>query len=142
MDWPRVTYADIYNYLIHTPSQYTHETLKAYKSMEGYTLYNYFINGWVSNISVRRMESSTRHYVFTAMVKHSQSLSAPPLKVWVGFRYNGEVLCAHCTCMAGVGEACSQIAAVLLLLRQTPSSDSTSHVPHYHVPGCNRISKM
>ena len=24
----------------------------------------------------------------------------------------GEVVCAHCTCMAGIGEPCSQIAAL------------------------------
>ena len=28
--WPNVSYADIYNYLINTPSEYTHEMLKAY----------------------------------------------------------------------------------------------------------------
>ena len=26
---------------------------------------------------------------------------------------NGEILCAHCTCMAGLGEACSNISALL-----------------------------
>ena len=26
---------------------------------------------------------------------------------------NGETLCGHCTCMAGLGEACSHVAAVL-----------------------------
>ena len=36
IDWPSVSYADIYNYLINTPSEYTHEMLKAYKSMDGH----------------------------------------------------------------------------------------------------------
>ena len=31
---PDVLYADIYNYLILTPSTYTHEQLKAYKSLD------------------------------------------------------------------------------------------------------------
>ena len=35
VDWHKVAYADMYNYLIHTPSQYTHKTLKANKSMDG-----------------------------------------------------------------------------------------------------------
>ena len=77
MEWPSVAYADIYNYLINTVSEYTHEMLKAYKSMDGY---NFFVNGWVSGILVTLIEGSHK-YLFTATVKHSQTLSAPPLKV-------------------------------------------------------------
>ena len=109
IDWPSVSYADIYNYLINTPSEYTHEMLKAYKSMDGY---NFFVNGWVSNVVVTQIEGR-QHYLFTATVKHSQTLSATPLKVWVGCKSNGEVVAARCTCMAGIGEAYSHIAAVL-----------------------------
>ena len=109
IDWPSVSYADIYNYLINTPSEYTHEMLKAYKSMDGY---NFFVNGWVSNVVVTQIEGR-QHYLFTATVKHSQTLSATPLKVWIGCKSNGEVVAAHCTCMVGIGEACSHIAAVL-----------------------------
>ena len=40
-------------------------------------------------------------------------MSDPPLAPWVGVRYSGTVVCAHCNCMAGAGEACSHIAALL-----------------------------
>ena len=49
-------------------------------------------------------------------VKHSQCLSAAPAKPWVAVKTEGTVVLAHCTCMAGLGEACSHIAAVLFLL--------------------------
>ena len=52
-------------------------------------------------------------YVFTALVKHSQRLSAVSLKVWVAIKHNGEIICANCTCMAGLGETCSGVAALL-----------------------------
>ena len=48
-DWPNVEYPDIYNYLIETPSLYTKESLKAYKSLDGY---KYYCDGRVSKVSV------------------------------------------------------------------------------------------
>lgn len=67
----------------------------------------------MSNLNVTKTSSRPANYLFLANVKHSQSLSSPSLKVWVAFKASGEVLSAHCTCMAGLGEACSHIAAVL-----------------------------
>ena len=111
-EWPDLMYADIYNYLILTPSLYTHEQLKSYKSLEAY---NQFVNGWVSNIVVTMSTATdkTKIYLFTALVKHSQSLSLPSLKFWVVIKQSGTVVCAHCNCMAGYGEVCSHVAAVL-----------------------------
>ena len=109
-EWTEVSFADIYNYLILMPSFCTHEQLKAYKSMDGY---NFFINGWVSNIIVLAIKTRPKNYVLMGSVKHSQMLSAPPLKTWVALNQTGEVMCAQCTCMAGIGEACSHIAALL-----------------------------
>ena len=47
---------------------------------------------------------------------HSQRLGDPPLRPWISIKLDGEVVCAHCTCMAGVGEACSHIGATLFAL--------------------------
>ena len=44
LNWPNVEYPDIYNYFIATPSGYTEQQLKAYKSLDGY---KYFVDGWV-----------------------------------------------------------------------------------------------
>ena len=54
--------------------------------------------------------------MITAKVKHSQRLSVPPVKTWVAAEKGGAVICPHCDCMAGLGEACSHIAAILFTL--------------------------
>ncbi len=46
-------------------------------------------------------------------MRHSQSLSALPLKPWVGIKQSDCVRAAHCTCMAGLGEACSHVVGLL-----------------------------
>ena len=134
-EWPDIMYADIYNFLINTTSYCTHEQLKAYKSLEGY---NFFVNGWVSNISVIcKQATKAKVFILMALVKHSQRLTAPPLKVWVATKQQGEVLCAHCTCMAGLGEACSHIAALLFAVEtntQLKSQFSSTSLPCSWLP--------
>ena len=111
--WPEVEYPDIFNYLVTTPSLYTQDQLKAYKSLDAY---NFSVNGWVSNVSVVSLVSRPGTFLALAHVKHSQRISAAPLKPWIAVEKVGTVLCAHCTCMAGLGEACSHIAALLFTL--------------------------
>ena len=109
-------YGDVYNYLILTPNLYTHEQLKSYRSLEAF---NQVVNGWVSDIvctAVSRSNGSNKLYLFTALFKYSQSLSLPSLKVWVSVKQSGEVLYAHCSCMAGAVEACSHMASILFML--------------------------
>ena len=114
----------------------THEQLKAYKSLDGY---NFFVNGWVTNISVIcRQVTRAKVFILMALVKHSQRLTAPPLKVWVAIKQQGEVLCAHCICMAGLGETCSHIAALLFAVEtntQLKSQFASTSLPCTWLPG-------
>eukprot|EP00117_Sycon_ciliatum_P026092 scpid48939/ scgid21499/ Inhibitor of growth protein 1 len=111
---PSVEYPDVYNYLVNAPSPHTRESLKAYKSLDGY---KYLVAGWVGTVSCFATSVEERNIFFvTARVRHSQSVSAEPVRPWIAAEKSGAVLGAHCTCMAGLGEACSHVAAVLFWL--------------------------
>lgn len=45
---PTITYIDIVNYLLWSPSKYMKEGLKSYKGLEAY---NEFVNSWVRDHS-------------------------------------------------------------------------------------------
>ena len=75
------------------------------------------MHDWVSNVTVHPVPSGAKaDYLIMASVKHSQKLSVPPLNPWIALEQSGVIVCAHCTCMAGLGEVCSHIAAVLFLM--------------------------
>lgn len=40
-------------------------------------------------------------------------MTVTPLQPWVGIDKSGAILCTHCHCVAGAGEACSHVAALL-----------------------------
>ena len=63
---------------------------------------------------------------------HSQSLREKPLEPWVIAKNDGIILSGHCTCMAGLGESCTHVAALHFLIyatvritdSKTPMSDN------------------
>eukprot|EP00117_Sycon_ciliatum_P037992 scpid40803/ scgid28309/ Inhibitor of growth protein 1 len=110
---PLVEYPDLYNYLITAPSPVTKEELKAYKSLDGH---KFLVAGWLGDVSAYEATSDHEKRVVKAKVRHSQSVSSDPLTPWIAAEHNGTIICAHCTCKAGLGEACAHIAALLFAL--------------------------
>lgn len=87
--------------------------MKAYKSLEGY---KYLLAGWVGDIALHEIGGKESNVIITARVRHSQSVTATPLQPWIAAQKNGIILCAHYNCMAGLGEACSHVAALLFAM--------------------------
>jgi uncharacterized membrane protein len=56
----------------------------------------------------------TVNCVLKAKVRSSQRLNEKPHEAWVGVeKATGTIITGHCNCMAGLGEVCSHVAAIL-----------------------------
>ena len=90
----------------------TKEELKAYKSLEGY---KYIAAGWVGSVHAYAALADSSKVIATVYVRHSQSIPQAKIRPWVAAEQSGTIICAHYTCMAGLGETCSYIAICLAL---------------------------
>ena len=77
-------------------------------------------------------------------VLHSQRINETPLKPWVIIADDGQVCCAHCTCMAGIAEACTHVGALLFKIEaavRIRGKKAVTDVPAYwKIPaGINKV---
>lgn len=137
-DFPEITLLDIGNHMIHSVSPYTKRAFKAYKSMEAYS---FFESGFVLTLGARKIDdirilqgkvsllnmslSKVNFKIATIKVKHSQKMNAAPHKVWVLAKTDGEIICAHCTCIAGLSETCSHVGALCFAVMSVTESSET-----------------
>ena len=140
--WPKVTFADIYFYLVNSTSIYTHSQIKAYKSLDAY---QFVVTGQTYDVVCREIRLDL--YLFLGKVRHSQSMfSKTSNKVWLTVHEDGAVVNAHCTCMAGQGSVCSHVGAILFYIQgvaefkesQTPSC--TSELCSWLPPSLKKVS--
>jgi hypothetical protein len=117
---PPTKYTAIYDYLIKTPGPFTGEAFEAYKSLEAY---NYLMSGLISDVKQHNIGGNYSVVFVKASVGPGQRQNCPPYNPWICLdKQFGYVVSSHCTCMAGLGEACSHIAAVLFALDNTTRS--------------------
>ena len=99
--------------MIETPGVFARESMKNRKSLEAH---NQFISGWVRTV-YHYQKTGPNFMILQAEVMPSQRLNDNPHMPWVVINLKGtSVETAHCTCMAGLGESCSHIGALLFKL--------------------------
>jgi len=102
---------------------FTQERMKNFRSLEAY---HFFQSGWVQ--TVYHHKTTTGNFVFKAAVRPSWRVTEEPHHCWVAVNDSGSVLAGHCDCMAGLGESCSHVAAVLFKLEAAVRLGYTSNV--------------
>ena len=75
-------------------------------------------------------------------VKHSQRLSETPTSTWIITEVGGKIVSAHCNCMAGLGESCSHVGAMLFYVeaavRLRESKTVTEEKANWMLPAAHK----
>ena len=121
---PPTGYGAIWNYLIKTPGPFTGEAMEAYKSLDAY---NYYKSGLISEMKVNDVGGNYGVIFVKALVEPGQKQNCAPFNPWICLKSkSGYVIASHCTCMAGLGEVCSHVAAVLFFINDITEEQETS----------------
>ena len=108
--WPALEYPDIYHYLVETPGAFTRESMKNRKLLEAH---NHFISGWVRTV-YHYQKTGSNFVILKVEVMPSQPLNEDLYVQWIAANsLSTGIETADCTYMAGLGELCSHIGAVL-----------------------------
>lgn len=121
-DFPgNLTMWNIFRYLIFKRSSQTGDFLHARKGMDGYEMAK---NGWIKEAEA--YETKDGIFIVRGRVFHSMRLNETPLKTWTAINSAGEVQTSHCDCVAGLGEVCSHVGALLFYTASIENVSCTS----------------
>ena len=95
---PNITWIDISNYLIETPSEFSKDKLRAYKSLEAY---NFFLSGHVQDVFIFDAKHDMLFIKSNVLPSQRQGKNQNLYNVWIALHASGWILSGNCTCMAG-----------------------------------------
>ena len=98
-NWPQTEFGHIFTYFVSRAGAYTQEQLLSWKKMDAYA---YFQAGYVRTVYSFRFDYLGKRYVMLkAKVNPSQRSPDEANEAWIIVKSEGDIVCAHCTCMAG-----------------------------------------
>ncbi|KAK7113353.1 hypothetical protein V1264_012653 [Littorina saxatilis] len=103
-DLPELSYINIVNYFVLCKSAYRN-TCEQLKSLQQFGFLPTFCL-WLGDMRDVKCYSpdGCQNSVISAKILHSHRLNEPALSPWIIATSDVNILAAHCTCMAGVGE--------------------------------------
>ncbi|XP_030845477.1 uncharacterized protein LOC105436450 isoform X2 [Strongylocentrotus purpuratus] len=112
--WPPTMYRDICMYLLNKdPASLEGRIMKDYKEGKAYS---YFASSWLKEIFFNPMGDSPFCFLKSKCTP-SQNIGAEPHEAWLLCQKDDGMICsAYCTCVAGLGQTCNHVAAMLFKL--------------------------
>ncbi|XP_065675627.1 uncharacterized protein LOC136091843 [Hydra vulgaris] len=104
---PTTTYSDIETYAFDTHSS------KALK--EGHSLYS---SDHVTSVSFNNLSDAVKFCYLKGTIVPQTRINDEEYESWVCLNKNGSILSAECKCIAGYGESCKHIFALLLFVEE------------------------
>ena len=93
-----ISHPDITFYLVETPSEFTRDKVRAYKSLEAY---NFYLSGHVQDFFLHKFEKSDYLFIKSEVLpSQHQGQTENLYKAWIALHKAG-ILTANCTCKAG-----------------------------------------
>ena len=107
--WPMLLYPDIFNHLMFFSSELGSKDLNDYKKSKAYS---YHKSSWWQPLSHHDLTGSN-FCILEGEYRKSQSDNEPFHKLLIILEKSAKIWWCHCTCMAGMGETCSHVAAAM-----------------------------
>ena len=98
-NWPQIEFSHYFAYFITRPGVYTQEQLLSWKQLDAF---NYYQEGYVRTVFSFGFSHHGKSLVMLkAKVNPSQRSPDDAHEPWIIAKFEGDIVCAHCTCMAG-----------------------------------------
>ena len=124
LKWPDLQSSEVLIYLLESPSDFDGKSLKAYESTKAFS---YYKDGWVTTCFYNEISTTSQYCYIKANVLPSMKLNEKHHKVWVLLeKSNGSIMSASCSCVAGLGQCCNHIAALLFKIEDAVISGYNS----------------
>ena len=136
-----LTFVQLYNYLVSSKEKtFDKDSMNAFKSLKAY---KYFADGLISNVWTCHMQQEGRDEVVIKGYCCSSLKAKATYTVYVVLQTTGKVVGGACNCVAGKGQTCSHVAALLFYLEDLkqkglstlPTCETvTGQLQQWHVP--------
>lgn len=142
LKWPAVNTGNIFQYILDNKA-FDSKYIGQYKAQKAYS---YFKSGFVGKIECHD-EPQMQRILIRAKVLPSQKVNDPHRKVWVLLKKSGKIMCAYCSCTAGLCRCCNHVIAVLYKVEHAVSHGMTqfscTSLPcQWNKPSDNEIAPM